>query len=1370
MTTTERTVARRGAGVGTIDRAEHARKQTQQTTIPHSVAESNINARAAVVAPIPSTSSSLSNAIASSLHSYPADWTASSLPHLLENALSDAQSFDDRLSALLAERSKLDSSLVNSVPTLSARIASLASKSRALTQSTIDTSAASARGLSAQVRSLDIAANRVASALNVVERIVEVRESVGRVRSKMEQGNLHQAAEEMHRVLTNQYNNTQIGRIDGGTPTSPTAAGLTSPSSFSRNESAVSFALLLDLERECRLAARREMVERCVRQARNYELMVAAGQSGSGNAGGAGGASRSSPLESAALLRLARVWSHLGHPYWGLILHSSQVRFELLWLFRQKHWSIHAQLPGSVLDYTKIVSAMIDTVQQALVRHVLPVQRSFGQGAQWRLVQEVLNEVLDREVVALVNHMIEQKKIKDPKRTPDADDIITKIKMINMRVMSGGGGGVSGGRGGGGAQTSQSTFYTPRDPLSSPSGLLHIPSLDELLEEIKGVVVKIEHLLKGINHLARQAYEFLEEGMEEEGKRREARRLKEREAIISSIHPTTTSSASTSPSSEALDQFDQQQSDSERIFDRFLTDPSNLSLLPSLTKQQDRSITMLFKLLQSDEKKRNILGLPIHYEAISRSGKDMFSNNPSSSGSKAILSPDIPVPASLLHLPSSSSFLIHGFGCSRAAAFGGVGFQSKVFDSLLTLVGKYVLIEEYYVNVNVDKAVAIDEHEAVQGSLRDFDGVPPPGGPGSSSGSTAPSSQGDDLEGELEAAEWRAKARERERAAASLGSLASAAITSLQSSSGGGGSGPTYDPYLYLTGIGASPNGIGIPHGFLISFSTHKTSTLVDNVCFLYKKVLLRSLHTSNRDAIYSTMQRVHENFSRKLIGVFESTIHKYEMKYGARRKGSLTSPLHANPAGYLFGSMLGAAVMGSDSTSSGSGSSRSSNLLGAWVSSAASGISSTSSRASWIDVWRKSRADSLLVLTLNNLEIMIENMMNLMKMVDTTLEDMFGEGEGEGGENEQSQQQPATATTTTDGTNESSDGSTSTGGVTSSQSSSLTTSHYFRGLSLDSLKEKVSDFHSTLYSYDSLVARGVQFLSDGLWLRVLPRLALLSLNGAELYAQPDLTSQASDLSDRIIAGYLEVFRRDVLPMRDCLSDNNFYQTVFKLIKLTVRYLENMILPKQTLQQQQQAQAQQLAYEQYQYHQAMALSGVPFDPTSPPPPSASSNASSPSSGPRRLVFTQSGGVTFDKQVRTLANYFTNELTPNLEKMFMDTNFILFQPQTRTATGTGTAAQSGTATSLRTSTSASVSSRASIPSSYSSWRVGMSGSAASRQLFSRLSHMASILAVDRPAEVLEYTERELFNLKKDEVRRVLSLRKDFSEREINQLKL
>jgi hypothetical protein len=140
---------------------------------------------------------------------------------------------------------------------------------------------------------------------------------------------------------------------------------------------------------------------------------------------------------------------------------------------------------------------------------------------------------------------------------------------------------------------------------------------------------------------------------------------------------------------------------------------------------------------------------------------------------------------------------------------------------------------------------------------------------------------------------------------------------------------------------------------------------------------------------------------------------------------------------------------------------------------------------------------------------------------------------------------------------------------------------------------------------------------------------------------------------------------------------------------------------------------------------------------------------------QRIVFSQSGGVQFDKQVRTLSSFFTNDVAAQLERHFAANFFLWLPPQTNASSASGGGGLGDSAAS-----------------EYPPWRVSFSGAAQARALFSRLGHVGSILSVERPAEVLDYvTEmRELFQLSKEEVRRILSLRKEFSERDINALKL
>jgi hypothetical protein len=555
-------------------------------------------------------------------------------------------------------------------------------------------------------------------------------------------------------------------------------------------------------------------------------------------------------------------------------------------------------------------------------------------------------------------------------------------------------------------------------------------------------------------------------------------------------------------------------------------------------------------------------------------------------------------------------------------------------------------------NVNVEKALAIDEHD---GSAFSEDGAPLAG------------NAHDDLESELEAADARAKERERQAQAGGLHGLASAAMTSLHAGGGSGG----VDPYLYLTGLGGSLTGVGLPKQFVARFSTHKTSTLVDNVCFIYKKCIQRSLKTNNRDAIYSTLLRVHENFNRKLRKIFEHSIQHYETRFGSQKKSSISYGLHANPAAYLFPNTNKAG---------------SNNLLGAWVSTAAGGvgISTSLSAPSATDVRRKVQADVSLLLTVNNLDSTIENMQALLRFIENALEELFGD------------EMP---------------------GVNGAPPVN-TSSNYSRGLTLEQLREKVAEFHTSFHAFDHLINKGLQMIADNLWLRLLPRLALLQTHASELYGQVELSAAASDQSDLILSGFIELFRRDVASLSPLLNENNFYQLVFKVARRTAKYLESLVLPRYS----------------------------------------STHNQTDANATQRILFTQSGGVQFDKQVRTLSSFFTNDVAAQLERHFASNFFLSLPsiPSTNSNSG-GLGMGMGMGTSVDTN-------------EYPAWRVSFSGAAQARQLFSKLGHVGSILSVDRPMEVLDYTDRELFHLSKEEVKRILSLRKEFNERDINALKL
>jgi hypothetical protein len=1101
---------------------------------------------------------------------YPADWTPAQLIAELQSSMAASVALDRELTDLVSQRAGIERVLAKSSPQLMESVEALL-RSHAGAGRIVASSNASAQALSSKVRELDEVAANVSAALGRVESVLSLRHTIERVRERLTEGQLLPAAEELYRAL---FVSQPI-------------------------QNDLSFGHLLELERRAREEAQREAVERTVRQGRAPE---------------------GSPLQSKEILRLARVWPKLGFGYRGLVMHCAQVRLECLAFLNKSGWTMANQHENALIDYTRNVGSIIETVNNCIIQHLLQVQSLYGNGAQIRLIQELLTHVIDVEVASkLMARFIEEKKIKDPKGgtlNPNTEDVISQIKIVNAKVLAS--------QNSRDAQREIVGYYKAGDPVTQFAHPLYITHLDELLDEMKFLAHDIEEFLKGIDQLARQSLEFLAEAVAKEKQARE-------------------DAAKAKPL-----ELDAKRKDD--LFARFASTP-NLDTLPSVHAQHDRVMTLMHKLLSDDKHQRNILDIPVTEE------------RPTTFGPKLATIPAedrSPIPPALLNLPASSPFLIGGFGLDP-----NVSSSSRLYDMQLTLIGKYVLIEEYYMNYNIEKACAIDEHDGTSQNLEGEDGV---------IGGTL--NAHDDLELELEAADSR---KEREKRMLGNSSGLSSVVSAISAAGTQVLSG--VDPYLYLTGIGAAPNGIGIPKTFLLKFATHRTSTLVDNVSFLYKKCLQRAVKTGNRDAIYSILLRVHENFHKKLRRVFESSISYYETRFGSKRKSSVMYSLFQNPQAYL-----------QTAASSGAGGNRT-NILGAWVSAAGAGGAPTQQ-----EVHRKITGDVSLILTVNNLDSTLENMQALLKFIEQTVEEMFGE---ENTPAQQHQQQQGA------------DSSHST--PSHSHSLSLASSHYSKGLSLDQLKEKLAEFYTSFFAFDALIGRGLQCIAENCWLRILPRISLLHTHAHELYGQSELSSAGADLSDQLISGYIDLFRRDILSLSPILNENNFYQLIFRVVKLTVRYLENLVLPKQGAQQQQ-----------------LDGNGQPLKP---------------------IQFTQAGGLQFDKQIRTLTSFFTSDVAANLEKYFSENFFLFLQPpqQQRSSGGAGLGGDSSAGVDFK------------------QWRVSFSGSAQARQLFSKLAHVGSILSVDKPQEVLEYTERELFNLKKEEVRRILSLRVEFSEREISALK-
>jgi hypothetical protein len=311
----------------------------------------------------------------------------------------------------------------------------------------------------------------------------------------------------------------------------------------------------------------------------------------------------------------------------------------------------------------------------------------------------MLTNVVDVEVARkLLGKFMDERKLREPAKgsTQQADDICSKIKQINQRVMSGA---HSHHRRDGGGDAVAPTYYNPQDPAtSSSSSSLHVQRLDELLDELKTLAHDMESFLSAVHSLAKQSVDLLtgavqgeNQAREEAQRKRQLQQQQQTDAGSASPLRNGSGSANSSNSSSNKKSF-------EESFGPFLANPHDLSLLPSVHEQHDRTMTLLHRLLQEDKSKRNLLSVPIVDE---KPNTNVFA--PSSSKAKPPLPLDAPVPPAQLHLSSTSPFLVHGFGLEG----GHLATASQLYDVLLTLIGKYVLVEEYFMNVNVVSHLAL---------------------------------------------------------------------------------------------------------------------------------------------------------------------------------------------------------------------------------------------------------------------------------------------------------------------------------------------------------------------------------------------------------------------------------------------------------------------------------------------------------------------------------------------------------------------------------------------------------------------------------------------------------------------------------------
>jgi predicted nucleic acid-binding Zn-ribbon protein len=551
--------------------------------------------------------------------------SASALLNELAASTAACERVDKELDELMSQRGELERALSRAVPSFLEQVESLR-RTQTNVNATVQSSAASAHALSSKVRDLDLSASNVQAALQRVESVLSLRHTITRVREKLSAGTLGSAGEELYQALFVQ---------------TPIVGDM-------------SFLMLLELERKAREELHAQTLQRYVRQARNTEAAAS-------TVGGRNANQPQSTLESTPIFKLARIWPKLGCNYRGLVMHCAQVRHECLAAINRSGWTVANQVEGALIDYARNVRNIIDTCNAYIVQHLLVVQNTFGPGAQIRLVQELLINVIDVEVATkLIGRMMEERKLKEPPKGSQlpADDICSRIKRINQSVMSGSSHRTAGG------ELVVSSYYDPNDSsVTNSSSPLHIQRLDELLEELRALAHDMEDFLKGVNSLARQSLDFLAEAVSKETQARE-----EKSKQAASTEPSL--AAATTPNSNS--------NSGDEAFSRFLSNPQDLSTLPSVHQQHDRVMTLLHKLLSADKGKKNLLDIPLVDDR-----SNVFTS------AKPSIAPDAIIPPAQLNLPNTSPFLVHGFGLESNLATA-----SQLYDVLLTLIGKYVLVEE----------------------------------------------------------------------------------------------------------------------------------------------------------------------------------------------------------------------------------------------------------------------------------------------------------------------------------------------------------------------------------------------------------------------------------------------------------------------------------------------------------------------------------------------------------------------------------------------------------------------------------------------------------------------------------------------------
>jgi hypothetical protein len=219
----------------------------------------------------------------------------------------------------------------------------------------IDASSATAQALSSKVQNLDLSQSRLNAALDRVESVIDLQQTIQIVKQALSEKNFQLAAKSTHKVL----------HVQQPIKNDP------------------SYHILVGLESE-------------VRSMVSSEYTTARDKS-----------------DYAQMLKCCSIYPLVNMHADGLCMYSQIVREKMEKYLAKHSLDVYCLPNEAVLSHTDMLARMLDKFSQTLEAHNKPIQQCFGKGSQVRLSQEFQSNLCDVFVVRLLHRFVKDRRLNE---------------------------------------------------------------------------------------------------------------------------------------------------------------------------------------------------------------------------------------------------------------------------------------------------------------------------------------------------------------------------------------------------------------------------------------------------------------------------------------------------------------------------------------------------------------------------------------------------------------------------------------------------------------------------------------------------------------------------------------------------------------------------------------------------------------------------------------------------------------------------------------------------------------------------------------------------------------------------------------------